>query len=341
MRIRTVLDARPGVSKKYIWQTCLLAASWRHYMAAASPLDVLIIGEIPETVSKFLEALGVGLIPAQPHANDHISRTSNKLQGVAVDVGTEPVLLVDNDVCFVGDAKKLAMGTPPDVDVMASVAGNARVSDAQWEHIENQIGLKPLEYPWLALNDEFQSSLTGVLSRPRHALYLNGGVVWLRNPVAFGEMWARHIRLIAELFENHPLRDRNVCRSDQAGMATAIGVKGGFAMLPVEYNYRPHCFWMGRSRPDEVKIIHMTNMNMAGIDSLNTIEKMMRLFWKERVYQKIPHSPTDRRKALMDGADSILRKICVLISEYNLNKIVLREGNDSGFFNPSRIFRKA
>jgi hypothetical protein len=224
---------------------------------------------------------------------------------------------------------------------MGAAAGHVRVSDAQWEHIAKQLGLRPLRFEWVALDEEVKALTTGSPPVPRDDLYVNGGMIWMKKPQQFGDSWALHVRKIWELFESHPLRDQNVCGSDMAGLATAIGVCGKFSMLPNTFNYRPSCFYVGGSSADDVKMIHMTNMNMPEIKQAGTIEEVIRLFWERRIFQKIIGLPADMRRERMDNANEMLRRVCALISEYDLNKIVLRQKRDYSFLNPLRGFRKS
>ena len=98
--------------------------------------------------------------------------------------GEAPILLVDNDTCFVADLGDIGAG--PDIQVMAGVAGDARVSPAQWEHIERHLRIKPLDFEWCPLKEQMAAFRDGAPPRSRRDLYVNSGVVRLANPREFG-----------------------------------------------------------------------------------------------------------------------------------------------------------
>lgn len=99
-----------------------------------------------------------------------------------------PILLVDNDVCFLTDVSEL-----DGRNVRASVEGRARISEAQWEHIAATTELRPIATEWVPLHEEVRAGEKGRSPRPNGRLYLNTGVVWVRQPVVFEEIGRAHV----------------------------------------------------------------------------------------------------------------------------------------------------
>lgn len=317
MLIRTVFDARPKAGRKYAMQTILLAASWCHYVGDRSthPLEVLVIGEMSPVMKRLLTSWGVRVTGAEPHESDRMSRHANKLLG-AVGAGQTPLLLVDNDTCFVADVDELRAA--PGIGVMAAAAGRARVSPAQWRYIEERLGLKPLDFVWCSLHEEMAAYRDGTPPRFQRDLYVNSGVVWLAHPAEFGARWAEHMKRIAEVFDGHPLWSSDVGDFlDQAGLATAIGAVGNFALLDDAFNYRPRCFWMGKRRAEQIRLVHMTGMDLAGLGPTFTVEEGVRTFWDARVRSRIG-SPGDMRWA---ASEWIFERIHAVIARFDLDRI--------------------
>lgn len=322
MVIRTVLDARPGAGRKYALQTSLLAASWRHHVRdrSAHPLEVLVLGDMPPALSDLLATLGVAVIPVKPPATDAISRTANKIVGLLVDAAA-PVLLIDNDTCFVADLD--ADPAPRGVEIMAAVAGNVRVSSAQWRHIREHLGLGALDVEWRALQDQVSGFRKGTVAPVQRELYVNGGVVWTASPRELGRLWATNVTRIADLFEGHPLDGPSVRGSDMAGLATAIGTHGKFAFLDDGLNYRPPCFWMGQRDRREIRIVHMTDMRLPGLGPTCTVEDAVQNFWDDRVRSGLARLDEARRADLLQASEEILSRIREVISAYGLNRVAL------------------
>lgn len=322
MLIRTIFDARPSAGRKYALQTSLLAASWSHYVRyrSAHPLEVLVIGGMSPPLHDLLTNLGVAIIPVNPHPNDHASRLANKILGLLVE-GEAPRLLVDNDTCFVGDLD--SHPAPGGVEIMAAPAGSPRVSSAQWQHIREHLGLRPLDLEWRPLQDEASGFQTGAPSRVCQGLYVNSGVVWTANPLELGRAWADNVKRIGDLFEGHPLESLSVRGDDQAGLAAAIGTHGKFAFLDDGLNYRPPCFWMGKRDRHAIRIVHMTDMHLAGLSPTCTVEEAIQKFWRDRVRSGLVALDDVRRAALLQASEEILARIRGVISAFQLDRIVL------------------
>jgi hypothetical protein len=244
--IRTVLDARRTAGRKYAMQTSLLAASWCHHVKGGSGHSLersLVIGETSPALTRFLTSCGATVTSTKPHEHDRFSRYANKLLGVQM-AGEAPILLVDNDTCFVADLGDIGAG--PDIQVMAGVAGDARVSPAQWEHIERHLRIKPLDFEWCPLKSRWPPSRWGAAPISTRSLREQrcgaaGESTRVRSCVG-----GAHQANCRGAFDGHPLKTPSVhAFLDQTGLATAIGTWGRFALLDDGLNYRPRCFWMG------------------------------------------------------------------------------------------------
>src|SRR6266508_4586346 len=150
VRIRTVLDARPTVSPRYSRQTLLLAHSWAA-QGGTSPLEVVVLGSAPPPVHARLRELGAEVTTSRSHPLDPVSKHSNKLVGLTEPSDT-PILLVDNDVCFLDDVSGL-QGR----NVRASVAGAPKVTVAQWAHIAATSEYRPLALEWIPLREQLKA----------------------------------------------------------------------------------------------------------------------------------------------------------------------------------------
>jgi len=251
VRIRTVLDARPGVPRRYVLQTLFLAHSWAAF-SSRSPLEVVVIGDAPASVVARLSELGVELMGSAPHPLAEISGPANKLLALR-HPSDAPVLLVDNDVCFLEDVSELTGR-----DVCASIAGKVPVTDEQWERLEQATGLRPLAVEWVPLREQVDARRARRPPKPEQRLYLNSGVVWIRRPSEFEATWTAHIDAIAQAFDGHPAGTKWVrgFGTEQLALATAVAEQGSFDLLPLVYNFQPACFRLGVSE-QQPKILHL------------------------------------------------------------------------------------
>ena len=313
-RIRTVLDARPDASESYLGTTLLLAHSWAAH-AAASPLEVVVIGPAPSALLGQLRELGAQVTHSQPHPLDPVSRNSNKLLGLK-ESGASPVLLVDNDVCFLGDVSDLTGR-----NVRAAAEFKTRISEEQWRHIEAVLGLEPLAIEWISPSEALAAKWAAREPEPTQQLYLNGGVVWIREPVSFEATWAAHVSSIAGSFDDHPLFTHWVRGSDQVGLATAAAEHGGFDLLPLAYNCRPICLRLGVDQP---KILHLTRLGATG---LSPFSAAVTAYWEDRVLARIrresrrsplPDAQAERER-LIDGAVGIRDRVLRLGADAGLD----------------------
>jgi hypothetical protein len=251
VRIRTVLDAGPGAPRRYVLQTLFLAHSWAAF-SSRSPLEVVVIGDAPASVVGRLCELGVEVVSSAPHPLDRISKPANKLLALR-HPSDVPVLLVDNDVCFLEDVSDLSGR-----GVCASIAGKCPVTEAQWERIEQATGLRPLAVEWVPLREQVDARRARRPPKPEQRLYLNSGVVLVRRPFEFEATWAAHIDAIAKAFDGHPASSKWVrgFGSEQLALATAVAEHGSFDLLPLVYNFQPACFRLGVSE-QQPKILHL------------------------------------------------------------------------------------
>lgn len=283
---RTVLDLRCN-NDKFISQTLLLAASWHRYCADHSSLEVLCVGQPDDRLSSFLESIGATDAACEPSTNDDFSPSSNKIQGAGPDRIGRRVLLVDNDVCFLGRLDALA--SVPAGAIAASEAGNLRVSQAQWELISGPLDLPLMRQRFHPVNtrpDVLGSARSSEDAEPpeRH-LYLNSGVILFPAGHDHRTAWLAHQRRIHELFRNHPLQDSAVDESDQAGFAASVAAHGDFAWLPLRFNYRRGCFRLGLEPLDRISIVHMTG-NVPNSGELGIAERIQ-AYWQVFVTPQI------------------------------------------------------
>jgi hypothetical protein len=239
-------------------------------------LEVTVIGDVGAPLEARLRELGVEVVPALPHPLDAVGRNNNKLLALRHE-SDEPVLLVDNDICFLEDVSDLEGDS-----VRASVSGTARVTGTQWAHIEQATGLRPLSEQWTPMRETLDAAKVGREPRPEQLLYLSAGVVWLSRPVEFEPIWAAHTEAIARSFDGHPESTYKVRGSDQVGFATAVAEVGGLDLLPSAYNYRPMCFRLALS--ERPKILHL---NKLGEDEGMPFSKAVSRLWDVRMLKRI------------------------------------------------------
>lgn len=319
--MRTVLDLRPAL-EKYVSQTLLLAASWHRHRTGGSSLEVYTIGRDSRMLREFLGGLGASCIRIPPGPNDDFSKSSNKIEAAHADAIGRPVLLLDNDVCFVGGTDELE-GLPVGA-IAASEAGNMRVSDEQWALIREQLGFPLLRRRFVAVNrrspdgsDPIRGDSPGL---PEHYLYLNSGVIRLPGGHDHRELWRRHQRGVYELFRDHPLSNDAVTSSDQAGFATSVAAHGEFAWLPIGFNYRRGCFRVGMATPEQIRILHMTGDVKGGFGLAQRVEA----YWQGIVFpliEKLPPSvPATERRRRAEIARVVLETILETVRKYDLDR---------------------
>lgn len=268
--------------------TLLLAHSWAN-LGGVSPLEVVVVGPAPsELVGRLLE-IGVEVTPSPPHPLDPVSRFSNKLLGLRQSEDGA-VLLVDNDICFLEDIFDLEGRT-----IRASFNLRPLISDAQWERIAAETGLKPLEMQWIPPREELKAKWAGQEPMSIEQLYLNTGVVWVREPAAFATTWAAHTAAIARAFDGHQLDTHWVNGDDQAGFSTAAAEHGGFDLLPFTYNCRPGCIRAGLTQP---KILHLVRF---GKTPKGRFSEIFTEYWDRRILRRIRR---ERRRWPLPGAEN-------------------------------------
>ncbi len=315
--IRTVLDAR-NPSTKYMFQVLLLAASWHKSTRSTAPLEVLIIGDAPDAMLRFLESIGARCKAVAPDPNDQFSATSNTITG-CFDTDGQRILLVDNDVVFRGDLSELSS-----VDsqlFMGSIAGTRRVLDAQWKAIEERFGFGPLPAtkPWLKELVRVQVE-PDKRPTPLGNVYVNGGVLLLPAGEEFGTKWRHYVREIAELFHNHPLRSGSVYGSNMAGLAMAIAAHANFEWLNERYNYRCDCFALGLEQPERIEIVHLTGL----ADSHRSVCKRVEDYWQKKMLARFNEvqaalSEVEKQKRLT-VIENFRCELLSLIDEYELEQ---------------------
>ena len=292
-RIRTVYDADADkrAGGRFSAQVRLLAATWQYWVEdpSATPLEIVCVGgEVPQVVRKLTSFGARLLVSARPPAA-RVGGTPNKLAGLLISDDDVPVLLIDNDCVFTGTLM-LPPGAPR-VDAMASIAGVSEVTPEQWEVIRQAVDAQPRQQEWIPLVEECAAISQQRQARMSTNLYLNSGVVFIKQPQAFGVRWDRWITRIASVFEQHPLRSAAVCNEDQVGFALAVSEAEAFGVMPVEWNYRPPCFWHGRATAESIRIVHMTGMRRYSMSAPLALGEMINHFWEDRVLR--PSGPAE------------------------------------------------
>lgn len=316
MRIRTVLDARPTSGPRFQLQTLLLAHSWERW-ANTAPLDVLVVGKAPAPVEERLRELGAAVVPSPPHPLSSVSPWSNKL--VALEEPSDgPVLLVDNDVCFLEDVSDIRGRK-----LRTTICGRARVSDEQWEYIRQATGLEPMRQEWVSLQAELKAKRLGREPRVEGRLYFAAGVAWFRDPADFAPLWANGTDTIVKAFEGHPLSSFRVYGCDQVGFAVAVAQHGGLDLLPPTYNHRPMCFRLGLQDP---KILHLGELG-ALKGGMMPFSQLLATWWERRILKPIERLdrdgaqwPSGEEKAqLLDEAASLRDRVLALGRDADLD----------------------
>lgn len=272
---RTVLDLRSPLDK-YIVQTMLLAASWHRFGRDCSALEIKTVGGGNGLLSRFFAELGIHHEDIAPGRNDDFSKTANKIEAAHADRAGRRVLLLDNDVCFLGSVADLDQ--LPANAIAASEPGTLRVSDAQWSLIDQDLQLPTLRRRFTPVNDQWKPPD----ELPEHYLYLNSGVVLFPAGHDHREIWASHQRLVFDFFKAHLLRTAAVTSSDQAGFATSVAAHGDFAWLPLRFNYRRGSFHAGTESLDRIAIVHLTG-DVSGDRELNVSDRLL-AYWEKFVF---------------------------------------------------------
>jgi hypothetical protein len=312
-----VLDARPAAPLRFQLQTLVLAHSWAAW-AASEPLDVIVVGKPRRSVEGRLRELGIELAESAPHPLEPISKSSNKLLGLRAS-SDGPVLLIDNDACFLEDVSNDLDGPK----IRTTIAARAPITPEQWKRIRIVTGLEPLEQEWVPLLAELKARRFGSPPEVQRKLYLSSAVSWILQPAAFEELWAAGIEAIAGAFDGHSLRSYAVCGSDQAGFAVGVAQHGGLELLPPTYNYRPVCFRLGLPDP---KILHFGELGNVKRTML-PFSQLLNRWWERRILLPIRRLtkdaaewPSDHEQTqLLDEAASIRDRVLDLGREAGLD----------------------
>jgi hypothetical protein len=314
VRIRTLLDARPGSAPRFQLQTLVLAHSWAGW-ANTLPLEVFVIGNAPAIVDGRLRELGAAVVPAPSHPLDAVSKSSNKLVALK-EPSDGPVLLVDNDACFLDDVSGLDGRR-----IRTTIGARARVSDTQWEHIRETTGLEPIEQEWVSLHGELKARRLGREPKVERRLYLSSAVSWIADPAEFESLWADGIGAIVRAFDRHPLSSYAVRGSDQAGFAVAVAQYGGLDLLAPAYNHRPVCFRLGLPDP---KILHLGELgNLKG--GMLPFSQLLTTWWDRRILIPIRRSGEDDAEWPSDEEQERLLDEAACVRDW-----VLALGRDAG-----------
>lgn len=352
MLIRTVLDCR-SKSLKFYTSIYLLVASWDAVLSNKSRLEIVYLGELPTTLRAFLERYQVAHRQVQPDPELVFAPTGNTLLGATYSAVHDRVLLVDNDVIFLNDA--ILSQNIPDNTLAGGIAGVVRVSQQQWEIIENEIGLSTLPGGQIVDSSQLPRHSDGVVEIthfPR--TYINGGVLLLPKNCTFADVWKDHIIMIHDHFKGTNSETVSVCRSNMAGLATAAASHGKFEWLDAGANYRHFHFLMNARSLDAISIIHLTgdtrshrransNFILAGYivrfwqnhvprwlarrktstDQTSHISNYVSLYWQNRIFEPLSElkeyvGPSHFQDA-STTAHGALDRIQTIIQEYDLD----------------------
>ncbi len=260
----------------------LLAASWHQKLRNFAPLEILSIGQLPSHLKYFFSNLGIHIKEISPNINDTFSKTANTIEG-AIPIPGEQILLVDNDVYFHGDIRPLA--DLPKNSFYGCPSGNLRVTEKHWNLIIDNLGLRPIENPFVPNNVQLK-----VLKNPdtvptvQPYAYTNGGVILIPANCDQHSTWQDHQEKIYNFFKNHPLGCGSVTKSNMAALATSIGSYGAFSWLPHGYNYRPDCFALGLCDISDIRIVHMTG-DVKSVKA-STLKQMIQQWWNAKTVTK-------------------------------------------------------
>ena len=315
--IRTVFDARSH-STKHLYQLLLLSASWHQRVRKTAPLEIMIVGTAPDQLLDFFRKLDIQWLRVPADPNDSFSRTSNTIIGARDKAGYR-ILLVDNDVVFLGDLAELAQISPN--ICMGAVAGSERVDPQRWQIIEDHFGVSLLPNTQVPLSEQVRHQIDSMHTpRPLRNVYVNGGVILVPAAVDFEASWRQFVRDIARLFENHPLKSKCVYGSNMAALAMAITHHGRFEWLDLKYNYRPDCFALNMGSFSNLQIAHLTGVD----DSHRSLGGRIDAFWKEKMVPRFcranPGVADHNLEDALTEANRLRTHLHALVAEYNLDQ---------------------
>lgn len=316
---RTVLDLRP-TADKYVSQTLLLAASWHRHARADAALEVHLVGGRDVAIDGLLADIGATAHAIAPSPNDVFSRSSNKIEAAHPDADGRRVLLLDNDVAFfsgLGDLAKV-----PANAIAAAEAGTARVSEAQWRVIADELALPLLQRRWRPVNtwDERVAAGATRADAPKSVLYLNSGVVLFPAGHDHRMPWRTHQRRIRDRFAGDPLESVSVTSSDQAGLATSVAAHGEFAWLPLRFNYRHGAFRLGLEPASRIAIMHFTG-DVPGAG--RALSERLDAYWARYIVGKLARltaavGAAEKRRR-RDEAAQALASAQAIVRDYDLD----------------------
>jgi hypothetical protein len=226
--IVTVPDFSGPKSHFFAARTLLFLASWLEHAgpAAGFPLHIACIGEPPPVVRKMAERAGALVSVHTPLTIDERG-ACNKLRGLEVEAKTGQLLLLDTDMLIFGSLLDLL----PWLGKLGA-APNAlpRISNTYWEKIYNGLGLPPpaerimsgaYEAKWMPQRQWLYPQQA--LEAPAMFPYYSGGLVWVPDADRFRRSWETFVVKIAAQFPKDDPFWPALGRTDQAGLAVALG----------------------------------------------------------------------------------------------------------------------
>jgi hypothetical protein len=330
--VRTVVDLTSR-SLKHVSLLLLLVASWhrQHANSTRYPLEVVAIGPVPRSLSSFLAETGTILTPARASSVARRCPLMNKTLGCPVVSELAPVLLIDNDVCFLRPIDGVPIGSAA---VMATEPGAMRVDPQQWQWMQENLDVQPLLRSYLPITDyppgitaaEFRSQ---ALTR-RLPLYVNSGVLLISPGCSIRRIWEHSYAVLAEKLGHMKSSLDSLLACDQPSLSLAIATLGSFEWLPISYNYRPVCFLRGLCDHKEISIVHMVGhldgkKNSPG-DSSVELSTYLQIYWEQRVAIPLLGLRTELETAeysrRLVNIQHVLKKMQEICKAYQLNHII-------------------
>lgn len=266
----TVPDFRPPAAALFEARTLFFLASWLDRAGARAheqfALTLACIGEPPASVRRLAAQCGAA-ISVHPPLQLNGGSTANKLRGFEAPARSPRLLLLDADTLIVNDLGGLIDAVAADA-MAASPAGNARVSDAEWETIYDALRLpRPVERI-LSIRAE-----RGLRERRGMYPYYNSGVLLLPRALDLRGPWERDIAAIGALGMQKA--------SDQAGLATALHrlrlAGAPFQRLPEAYHMSPPHFEGAAAPFADVRLFHAVGF-LRGLQTPDQAEPLMEAY---------------------------------------------------------------
>lgn len=206
-----------------------------------------------------------------------------------------------------------------------SVSGNIRITQDQWDHIDQMLDLRPVVAekvipPTSQMNSQIHD---GSDARPFEIGYVNGGVLLIPANTNFDIRWTQHQADIAKCFNGHSLENGAVTKSNMAALATTIGSHEKFSWLPIGFNYRHSCFALGLEAASDIHLVHMTGFGER--TGATTLSQWIEDYWDQKMLfglrglrERIGETEYERR---LGEANIVRDGILKIIHDYELDSL--------------------